>query len=42
VTMRNPWGDGAPIQMSLGDLVGTNPLGGLGLGPTAMINIGQM
>jgi Calpain family cysteine protease len=42
VTMRNPWGDGAPIQMRLGDLVGTNPLGGLGLGPTAMINIGQM
>ena len=45
VTMRNPWGadDGpAVIQMRLGDLIGTNPLGGLGLGPTAMINIGQI
>ena len=30
------------IQMRLGDLIGTNPLGGLGLGPTAMINIGQI
>jgi hypothetical protein len=45
VTLRNPWGaDNGPavIQMRLGDLIGTNPLGGLGLGPAAMINIGQM
>ena len=45
VTLRNPWGadDGpAVIQMRLGDLVGTNPLGGVGLGPTAMVNIGHM
>jgi len=45
VTLRNPWGadDGpAVIQARLGDLIGTNPLGGLGLGPTGMINIGRM
>ena len=45
VTLRNPWGadDGpAVIHTRLGDLIGTNPLGGLGLGPTAMINIGQI
>jgi hypothetical protein len=45
VTMRNPWGpeSGPPvIQARLGDLLGTGPLGGLGLGPTGMINIGRM
>ena len=45
VTLRNPWGpdDGPPvIQARLGELIGTGPLGGLGLGPTAMINIGRM
>lgn len=45
VTLRNPWGadDGPPvITARLGDLIGTNPLGGLGLGPTGMINIGRM
>ena len=45
VTLRNPWGpdDGPPIiEARLGDLIGTGPLGGLGLGPTAMINIGRM
>ncbi len=45
VTLRNPWGadDGpAVIQARLGDVIGTDPLGGLGLGPTGMINIGRM
>ncbi|OAN39460.1 C2 family cysteine protease [Mycolicibacterium iranicum] len=45
VTLRNPWGpDSGPpvIEARLGDLIGTNPLGGLGLGPTGMINIGRM
>lgn len=45
VTLRNPWGadDGpAVIQARLGDLIGTNPLGGLGFGPAGMINIGRM
>lgn len=45
VTLRNPWGpdDGPPvIEARLGDLIGTNPLSGLGLGPTGMINIGRM
>ncbi|PRC58626.1 hypothetical protein C6A85_27540, partial [Mycobacterium sp. ITM-2017-0098] len=42
-TLRNPWGPGSNLppvfDMRLGDLIGTNPLGGLGLGPTGMINI---
>jgi Calpain family cysteine protease len=46
VTLRNPWGPGSNLppvfDMRLGDLIGTDPLGGLGLGPTAMINIGRM
>lgn len=46
VTLRNPWGPGSSLppvfDMRLSDLIGTNPLGGLGLGPTAMINIGRM
>jgi hypothetical protein len=45
VTMRNPWGpeSGPPvIQARLGDLIGRDPLGGIGLGPTGMINIGRM
>ncbi|MFB1295105.1 C2 family cysteine protease [Mycobacterium sp. pW049] len=45
VTLRNPWGpdDGPPlITARLGDLIGTNPLGGIGLGPTGMINIGRL
>ena len=45
VTMRNPWGpDSGPpiIQARLGDLIGSNPLSGIGLGPTGMINIGRM
>lgn len=45
VTLRNPWGpDSGPpiIEARLGDLIGTNPFGGIGLGPTGMINIGQM
>lgn len=45
VTLRNPWGpDSGPpiIEARLGDLIGTNPLGGIGLGPTGMINIGRM
>jgi uncharacterized protein YukE len=45
VTLRNPWGADngqSVITTRLGDLVGTNPLGGLGLGPVGMFNIGQM
>lgn len=45
VTLRNPWGpdNGPPvIEARLGDLIGTDPLGGLGLGPTGMINIGRL
>lgn len=46
VTLRNPWGPGSNLppvfDIRLGDLIGTNPLGGLGLGPTGMINIGRM
>lgn len=45
VTLRNPWGpDSGPpvIEARLGDLIGTGPAAGLGLGPTAMINIGRM
>lgn len=42
VTLRNPWGadnGDATIQLPLGDIIG----GGVpGLGPAAMINIGQM
>ncbi len=45
VTLRNPWGpDSGPpiIEARLGDLIGTNPLAGIGLGPTGMINIGRL
>ncbi|MDA2894293.1 C2 family cysteine protease [Mycolicibacterium sp. BiH015] len=46
VTLRNPWGPGSELppvfDVRLGDLIGTDPLGGVGLGPTAMINIGRM
>ncbi|MDG4665910.1 C2 family cysteine protease [Mycobacterium sp. 236(2023)] len=46
VTLRNPWGPGSDLppvfDVRLGDLIGTNPLSGIGLGPTAMINIGRM
>lgn len=46
VTLRNPWGPGSDLppvfDVRLGDLIGTKPLSGVGLGPTAMINIGRM